>query len=130
MQKIAGILKEDDDLDLSNLPDFKQSLKKLQDNPTYIDFSMPSPFDYRLFALLDRGGNCYLIDLSFATEGDVDLDDEEYIPELIRLKKGLTAEKIETMGKKKKFWEMGQFGNVVDMDKEEEMNAWLNSLKA
>ncbi len=129
MQKIAGILKEDDDLDLSDTPEFTQTLEQLQDNPTYTDFSDDSPWEHRMFALLDKGGSCYLIE-NLPSEGDDLPDDDEYTPELIRLKKGLTTKKVVAMGEKKKFWEVTQFGNFVDTSREDELNAWLDSLKA
>jgi hypothetical protein len=124
MQKIAGLLKEDDDLDLSDMPEFAVTVDRLLDSPSYTVFISDDSWEQTLFALADYGGSCYWLDIASAA------DEEDDEPEPVRLKPGLTVEKIVAEGEKRGFFEITEFGNYVDTEKELEVYKWIDSLKA
>ena len=117
---------EENDLDLSDTPEFKSfpSLDQFLENPTYTVFFDDSDWENPIFGLVDHGKNCYL-----TYDFPADEEEEENF-EAVKLKPGLTVEKIIAAGEKQGFFEKNDWGIYVHSNKERKLYNWLDTLKA
>lgn len=128
IQKIAGLLKEDDFDTLDNpLAVRKPSFEELVDDESFVSVKDDGHYEYDRFGFVDYKRNCYLLELESFSDSR---EDDVYL-----LKKGLTVEKVLEEGKR-----LGYFYDYTDgrgyndlfyrEDFEAEIFNWLISLKA
>ena len=117
-QKIAGILKEDDNIDEAKAG--KELFDKVLNSSSFIAFMDDGDWNYTRFGFGDVDGKCYMVEMESGYEDDRDLTE---------LKSGLTANMVVKAGVKKGFFEVGYF-NFYSEDRESEMVNWLEGLYA
>lgn len=121
LQKIAGILKEEKDFDLSDNPlqHIQPSYDDIVDSNTFVSIRDNGDWNYTRFGFGELNGRCYMVEL----EGN-DSDDDTYL-----LKRGLTVKDILDQGQQKGFFDIQDGDVFYEEDLEYEMSEWLDSLK-
>jgi len=121
LQKIAGILKEAEDFDLSDNPlQGNPSFGEVVDNDTFVSIMDGGHWNYDRFGFGEVNGKCYMVELE-AEDSDSDV---------YPLRRGLTVKDILLQGKQKGFFDIQDMGIFYEEDLEDEMNEWIDSLKA
>lgn len=125
LQKIAGLLKEDEFDTLDNpLAIRKPSFQELFEDKSFVSVKDDGHYEYDRFGFADYRRNCYMLDLEGNDSDDVYL-----------LKKGLTVQKVVEEGKRLRYFYYYTDGRgytdlFYRVDFEAEISDWLESLKA
>lgn len=121
LQKIAGILKEAEDFDLSDNPlQGNPSFENVVNSDIFTSIMDGGHWNYDRFGFGEVNGKCYMVEL----EGEN--SDSDVYP----LKRGLTVKDILDQGQQKGFFDIQNRNVFYEEDLEDEMNEWIESLKA